>query len=545
MNILIRVDSKTSIGIGHFMRCLTLAKAMRESRCTVAFAAQSLLPENQALLEADGFLFFKINLDLEEQNESPTPEKLFAPSDQRKDAEYCIALAAKINANRILVDHYALDKHWEQTLLDHGYPVLALDDLANREHACDVLVDYTLDRKESAYLGLVPDQCRLLCGASYTIIKPSILNESIHGERESLHRARTIGILMGGTDPKNLTGQVLETVAKLTKKEKLNIVVFLGPGNKNRQDLIHTIEQRKIGNVSIASDPENYAELLNSLDIAISACGSSAIELIYLKVPCILIPITQNQLASAEAFESNDLARVVRLDENKVVVGLQSAFLSLAHRLNHKNHQTKLSSPLFDGLGQQRILEGIGISFETKNEDPEKFSLRPVTEADLRMLLSWRNHPQIRQKMYDQAVITWDQHLHWHQKVTADPSQIALIFTASGKPTGYVFFDLNQPSLSQCAKWGFYLAPESEKGMGQMLGKTALSYAFSKLELDHLFGEVISTNLKSQRFHQQLGFIFKRDSQKKMKDMIYSIKEYVLSNPEKKQYQQLQGAIHA
>ena len=545
MNILIRVDSKNSIGIGHFMRCLTLAKAMRESKCTVAFAARSLLPENQALLEADGFLFFKINIDLDERNESPTPEKLFAPSDQRKDAEYCVALAAKINADRILVDHYALDKHWEQTLLDHGYPVLVLDDLANREHACDVLVDYTLDRKESAYLGLVPDQCRLLCGAFYTIIKPSILKESVHSEKKSVNGTKTIGILMGGTDPKNLTGQVLETVAKLTKKEDLRIVVFLGPGNKNRRDLINAIEQQKIGNVSIVSDPENYAELLNSLDIAISACGSSAIELIYLKVPSILIPVAQNQLASAEAFQSNGLARVIHLDANKVVVGLQSAYQSLARHLNHKNHQIKRSSPLFDGLGQQRILESAGISFKTMSKDPDKFSLRPITQADLSLLLSWRNHPQIRQKMYDQAVITWDQHLHWHEKVTADPSRIALIFTACGKPTGYVFFDLNHPTQSNCAKWGFYLAPKSEKGMGQMLGKTALSYAFSKLELDQLFGEVISTNLKSQRFHQRLGFVFKRDSQKEMEDITYSIKEYVLSNPQKKQYQRLQEAIHA
>ena len=544
MNILIRVDSKNSIGIGHFMRCLTLAKAMRQRRCTVAFAARDLLPKNQAMLEAEGFLFFKIDLTATEKQAEPTPEKLCPKSDQTEDARFCAALAAKLNVAHILVDHYALDKQWEQTLSKEGYPVTVLDDLANREHACDVLIDYTLGRNSDAYSELVPSHCKLCCGAAYTIIKSSVVEQLASGNRKPPSDHRVVGILMGGTDPMGFTGQVLAKVADITEQND-QIIVVLGPGNKNKRELVELISQRGISNATLVSDPDNYAELLNSFDLAISACGSTAIELICLDVPCILVPVAKNQLPSARAFSSSELARVIHVDANQAIKGLQSAYTRLIHDLDQGKGRQETNPAIFDGKGHQRILNCLGILPDIVGTGTQKFALRPIGQVDLDLLLSWRNHPDVRGSMYHQALIQKEQHYNWHKAVMSDPSRIALIFCASGLPTGYVSFELDNSLESNCATWGFYLAPGAARGMGQMLGETALNYAFSKLKLDCVFGEVISNNLKSQNFHQRMGFRVKGTSQKTIDHVTYSINEYVLPLSTWEQGQQFVEALHA
>ncbi len=97
------------------------------------------------------------------------------------------------------------------------------------------------------------------------------------------------------------TGQVLAKVADITEQSD-QIIVVLGPGNKNKRALAELISQRGISNATLVSDPDNYAELLNSFDLAISACGSTAIELICLGVPCILVPGCEESITERPRF---------------------------------------------------------------------------------------------------------------------------------------------------------------------------------------------------------------------------------------------------
>lgn len=134
-------------------------------------------------------------------------------------------------------------------------------------------------------------------------------------------------------------------------------------------------------------------------------------------------------------------------------------------------------------------------------------SLRYIEEFDLRKVWEWRNHPQIRQCMFNQEVIPWENHIKWYQSLSERKDFCCLIYENNeGIPQGVVSFSKIDPK-SKNAEWGFYAAPDAPKGTGTLLGKEALHYAFSCLGLHKVNSEVLDTNENSKYFHQKLGFI--------------------------------------
>ena len=133
-----------------------------------------------------------------------------------------------------------------------------------------------------------------------------------------------------------------------------------------------------------------------------------------------------------------------------------------------------------------------------------EYNIRAMNEADLLVVLPWRNHPDVRRYMYTQHEITLAEHCSWFARATENPHKHLLIFEVDGSATGFV--NLSCQPNERIADWGFYLAPGSAKGHGTALGKTALDYAFDRLQLHKVCGEAIDYNERSVRFHQRLGF---------------------------------------
>lgn len=133
-----------------------------------------------------------------------------------------------------------------------------------------------------------------------------------------------------------------------------------------------------------------------------------------------------------------------------------------------------------------------------------KCQVRPMTEYDLERVLEWRNHPDIRRYMYTQHEITLLEHTNWFKKTIKKPNQHLLIFELNGIPTGFV--NISGTENDSVAEWGFYVAPNSEKGTGRQLGKAILNYAFEVLKLHKICGQALAYNLPSINFHTSLGF---------------------------------------
>ncbi len=124
--------------------------------------------------------------------------------------------------------------------------------------------------------------------------------------------------------------------------------------------------------------------------------------------------------------------------------------------------------------------------------------------GDLSMVLSWRNHPDVRRFMFNQHEISLQEHTAWFTQVIKDGSKDLLIVEESSTPIGYVQF--SHVELGGISHWGFYIRPDASKGTGQKLGIAALEHAFDKLQLHKVCGEVIASNQASIKFHERLGF---------------------------------------
>lgn len=129
---------------------------------------------------------------------------------------------------------------------------------------------------------------------------------------------------------------------------------------------------------------------------------------------------------------------------------------------------------------------------------------REMTEADLQLVLNWRNHPDVRRYMYTTHEITPEEHARWYGRASIDPRKHLLIYEDSNEPLGFI--NITEINEGRIAEWGFYVSPAAAKGTGRNLGITALSYAFQTLQLHKLCGQALSTNERSIRFHERLGF---------------------------------------
>jgi UDP-4-amino-4,6-dideoxy-N-acetyl-beta-L-altrosamine N-acetyltransferase len=127
-----------------------------------------------------------------------------------------------------------------------------------------------------------------------------------------------------------------------------------------------------------------------------------------------------------------------------------------------------------------------------------------MVHADLSLVLSWRNHPEVRHGMYSQHEITPHEHQQWFERTLADPKKHLLIFEVNHQALGFVNF--NETGNGGIADWGFYVAPDAPKGSGRQLGHSALGHAFTQLKLHKICGQVLEYNERSLKFHKTLGF---------------------------------------
>lgn len=130
--------------------------------------------------------------------------------------------------------------------------------------------------------------------------------------------------------------------------------------------------------------------------------------------------------------------------------------------------------------------------------------LRKLCESDLERLLEWRNSDEVRHYMYNQELVSREDHLRWFSGISKDPTRHPMILEIDGEPSGFV--NIGPVRAGGIADWGFYAAPGAPRGTGRKLGGSALKYAFEQMKLHKICGQVIAFNHASQRFHEGLGF---------------------------------------
>ncbi|KGR90101.1 pseudaminic acid biosynthesis protein PseG [Ureibacillus massiliensis 4400831 = CIP 108448 = CCUG 49529] len=258
--IIIRTDASVEIGSGHVMRCLTVAKYLQEYDCKVKFFMKQLPGNLIDYVKEEGF----VNITQIEK------------------------------ADLYIIDHYGIDEVWEKQVRPFTKKIAVIDDLANRRHDCDLLMDQNVvPNFEMRYENLVPKNCVKLLGPGYLIMRDEFIEARKH-LRDRNGEIKRLLVFMGGTDPTNETMKVLQALDEFSFA---HIDIVVGNGNVQK-DNIHLICKEKGYNYHCQI---NYlAQLMQLADFSIGAGGTTTWERCYVGLPSSCTIVADNQIVSTK-----------------------------------------------------------------------------------------------------------------------------------------------------------------------------------------------------------------------------------------------------
>lgn len=135
------------------------------------------------------------------------------------------------------------------------------------------------------------------------------------------------------------------------------------------------------------------------------------------------------------------------------------------------------------------------------------FMLKKLEDKELEIVLEWRNSDRVRNFMYNNQIISLEEHKKWFRKISQSDSDQYYTFVFNDKPVGLVYFNDIDKKNKHCF-WGFYIGDTNvPKGSGTAMGYLGLNIAFENLDMNKIYGEVLSINERSIIFHEKLGFI--------------------------------------
>jgi len=289
----VRADSSLHMGAGHLMRCLTLAQQARGHGAEVEFICANLPGNLSALVTRQGFGLHLVP--------GPAVGEVHAPFDWTSDAAQTLVIAGTQPWDWLVADHYAIDAQWETVLRPMARHILVIDDLADRRHDCDVLLDQSYyPGLEHRYDALLPPACRKLLGPRYLLLRPEFTEARKRLARHT-GEVRRILVNFGGTDEANITGLALDAIALLTRPD-IAVDVVIGATTPHRAATEARIAALPGARLHVQTS--RMAELIAGADLAIGACGSSTWERCCLGLPTLALVLADNQRQGAAALHA-------------------------------------------------------------------------------------------------------------------------------------------------------------------------------------------------------------------------------------------------
>lgn len=444
MNIALRVDAGQKIGTGHFMRCLTLANTLKQRGARCIFLSRHLPQYLAQILEDQGHTLCSLPARNDGIFDTKLAHASWLETTQQADAADSLEVLRKQEWDWLVVDHYAIDATWETQLRPAVRRILVIDDLADRQHDCDLLLDQNFYRDmHTRYEQKVPKGCGLLLGPRFALLREEF--RTLRSERQRPEGdAGRILVFFGGVDEHNFTGQVLSALACMPEKQ-IYVDVVLGALHPQR-DVIQALCHLRGYNCHVQTT--QMAELMLSADLAIGAGGTATWERCCLGLPTLALCTAQNQ-----AHQLEDAARqglVYSIELNQDIHG--SLVLHIGALLENPSLRAFISGQgmsAVDGSGGLRIASRMGCTGVT---------MRAANSQDSAALHRWRNHASIRAVSRSVEPISWEEHCAWFNDVQANPRRKLLIGEREGEPVGVVRFDLEDSGQAEVS---IYLVPDA------------------------------------------------------------------------------------
>ena len=420
------------------MRCLTLADELRERGAEIVFVCREFDGNLCGYIEEKGYIVHRLPVsDATEQGDQNVETGLkhaaWLGADWQTDAMQVeeIIKGLETSPDWLVVDHYALDEIWEGYLRPFCKKITVIDDLADRPHDCDLLLDQNFyENLESRYDGIVPFRCKKLLGPKYALLRPEF-REARKKLRKRDGHIRRIMIFFGGSDLTNETTKALEAVRMLNRPD-ITVDVVVGAFNPHRK----VIEQiaSDLPDCTCHFNVEDMAALIAVADLGVGAGGTTVWERYAIALPSLVISIARNQEKTvSDMAESGYLlflgrSEAVSVDSlyHALEIALQSPWLLISF--------SQKTWSLVDGKGAKRVAQEIM---------PIEITLRMATMDDCEAIYKWRNAEETRRHIFNSEPISLDKHRRWFMESLENPNRKILIAELHGRSIGVLRYDID------------------------------------------------------------------------------------------------------
>lgn len=493
-SIIIRTDSSLQIGSGHLMRCLTLADGLRTRGAEVTFICRELPGHQIGLAESKGYAVVRLKQSGVEfassSDDLAHAAWLGVPWEQ--DAAETLKALGEVHSDWLILDHYAIDCRWEEKLRPHVGKIMVIDDLADRSHDCELLLDQNLYQgMEVRYDTLVPDTCIKLLGPKYALLRPEFA-----AARKSIRKrdgqVRRILVFFGGVDTSNETEMTLHILSEVADRI-FTVDVVVGDGNLHKEKIKSFCTARDDFHYHCQVD--NMAELMAEADLAIGAGGSTTWERCAVGVPSIITVLADNQKKLAETAALSGL--LYYLGEASSV---SSENLSSALKFAFSFPETML----YYSANCLTTVDAKGTNRTVNLLCPPQITIRPADFDDCDAIYEWRNAEETRRYIFGAESIPLETHRLWYSRTLINPNRTLLIGEIDDKPVGVLRYDFS----GEEALISVYLVPG---GQGQGVGSELIRRGSSWLRGNHpeikiVNAEIFPENIASLRAFESAGF---------------------------------------
>lgn len=340
MRVFFRCDASTVIGSGHVMRCLTLAIELRKNGADVSFICSDIAGNLNKVINSHGFALYTV---------STASDSVLQNEDALKTIE---VLTKYTDIDWLIVDHYLLDFTWEKAIRPYVHKILVIDDLANRRHDCDILLDQNLFHKmHLRYSKLIPSYTQTLLGPAYALLRNEF-REARSKIKNSRTKMQRLFIFFGGADVTNETAKVLEAIKMLGKLD-LAVDVVVGASNPYKEEIRHECEVMK--GINFYCQINNIASLMAQADFSIGGGGSSVWERCCLGLPSIVVPVADNQIEPMR--ELAKVGAILLFGKERSPEGYLSILQDVFLKRKPLDKMTQIGLNLFDANGAKRVAE--------------------------------------------------------------------------------------------------------------------------------------------------------------------------------------------
>jgi UDP-2,4-diacetamido-2,4,6-trideoxy-beta-L-altropyranose hydrolase len=436
IRIVFRTDASTITGSGHVMRCLTLAEELRSNGAQVEFICREHEGNLCEYIEKKRlFNVYRLPAKLNNSQTPATARRSYSSwlgsrwdTDARQTIEILKQTLSPVDW--LVVDHYALNDKWETALRPYSRNIAVIDDLANRKHDCDLLIDQNYyHNPDNRYRNLVTEGCVTLMGPKYSLISPEYQVARINLVARN-RPVRNLLVYFGGTDIPDATSKTLKALDR-PEFSKYSVHVVVGPNNPHKPQILKQCRNHR--DWHCYGQLDSLTELLSNMDLFIGAGGATTWERCCLGVPGLIITVAPNQeepaREMAEAGYQFLLGRadvITSMDISRALSGLLCQPLLL-------RHLSQQVSRLVDGRGAERI---------AKYFLKKSVILRTARSKDLDSLFAWRNDDEVRRHAANPEPIAYDTHCQWFMNTLNDPNKALLIAEHDHQPVGVLRFDL-------------------------------------------------------------------------------------------------------